>query len=189
MRAMTEQNLIDAFGGESQAHMRYLRFSEIATQENLSNVSRLFFAIARAETIHAHSHYGNLSHLKDGRTANSAATFGPGNTLKNLELALMGETFEVEEMYPVYIEVAKFQKEMGASTSFVWALATERKHKELFEKAMVAVKKGNDVKLDTIHVCSVCGYTIEGSTTPDKCPVCAVTKEKFISFEPTDKLV
>lgn len=183
MKAMTEQNLIDAFGGESQAHMRYLKFSEIANQENFPNVARLFFAIARAETIHAHSHYNNLAHLKGGRTANSGATFGPGNTLKNLELALMGETFEVEEMYPVYIEVAKFQQEKGASMSFERAFATEKKHKELFEKGIAAVKNGKDITLNTVHVCSVCGYTLEDSSAPNACPVCSAKKEKFIGFE------
>jgi len=183
MRAMTEQNLIDAFGGESQAHMRYLRFSEIASQEKLPNISRLFMAIARAETIHAHSHYNNLAHLNGGRTANSGATFGPGNTLKNLELALMGETFEVEEMYPVYIEVAKFQKEMGASKSFERAFATEKKHKALFEKAITALEKGNDMKLDTVQVCSVCGYTLEDHIAPDACPVCGAKKENYIDFK------
>jgi rubrerythrin len=189
MKAMTEQNLIDAFGGESQAHMRYLKFSEIAKQENFSNVTRLFIAIARAETIHAHSHYGNLQHLKDGRTANSAATFGPGDTLKNLDLALMGETFEVEEMYPVFIEVAKFQKEKGAQLSFERALSTEKKHKELFEKAKSAVEKGNDVELDTLHVCSACGYTLEYGTAPNICPVCGADKEEFIKFESTVNFV
>ncbi|HBM17332.1 MAG TPA: Rubrerythrin-2 [Lentisphaeria bacterium] len=182
MRAMTEQNLIDAFGGESQAHMRYLKFSEVASQEKLPNVSRLFSAISRAEIIHAHSHYKNLSHLKGGRTANSGATFGPGDTLKNLELALMGETFEVEEMYPVYIEVAKFQKEAGASTSFERAFATEQMHKALFEKAIAAVGKRNDVELNKVHVCSVCGYTLENESAPEICPVCSAKKEKYISF-------
>lgn len=181
MRAMTEQNLIDAFGGESQAHMRYLKFAEIANKEKFNNVSRLFIAIARAETIHAHSHYNNLNHLNDGKTANSGATFGPGDTLKNIGLALMGETFEVEEMYPTYIEVAKFQKEKQAQISFERAFATEKKHKELFEKAQEAVSKGKDMELDAVQVCSVCGYTLEGEA-PKKCPVCGAIHEKFINF-------
>ena len=183
MKAMTEQNLIDAFGGESQAHMRYLRFAMITNKERFLNVARLFFSIAKAETIHAHNHYQNLSHLQGGRTANSGATFGPGKTLKNIELALIGETFEVEEMYPVYVEVAKFQKEKKAQVSFERAFATEKKHKELFEKAKKAVEQSKDMELDTVHVCSVCGYTLERKEAPRKCPVCAAKQEKFIGFE------
>lgn len=100
----------------------------------------------------------------------------------------MGETFEVEEMYPVYIETAKFQKEMGALKSFERAFATEKKHKELFEKAITSVKKGKDMKLSTIQVCSECGYTLESNIAPDKCPVCSAKKENFIGFESIDNL-
>ncbi|MCF7792031.1 MAG: rubrerythrin family protein [Victivallales bacterium] len=188
MKAISEQNLIDAFGGESQAHMRYLKFAETANKEGFYNVSRLFSAISQAEIIHAHSHYQNLSHLNEGRTANSAATFGPGNTLKNLKLAHMGETFEVNEMYPTYIETAKFQREQKAQISFERALATEKKHKLLFEKAIEAVSAGKDMKLDTIHVCNVCGYTLEAPEAPENCPVCGAKKEKFISFDTTANL-
>ena len=118
MRKMTEQHLINAFGGESQANMRYLHFANQAKKENFDNVARLFKAIAHAEYIHAGDHYRELKHLDGGYVANSMAAFGPGDTLKNLKLAIAGETFEIEEMYPVYIEVAKFQKEEGVAKIF-----------------------------------------------------------------------
>src|SRR5674476_1357003 len=117
MRMMTEQNLINAVGGESQAHMRYLYFADQAEKDNLSNVTRLFRAIPHAEYIHAGDHYRELRHLDGGFVANSMAAFGPGDSKKNLKLAIAGETFEIEEMYPAYIEVAKFQGEKGAQRS------------------------------------------------------------------------
>ncbi len=84
MKKMTEQHLINAFGGESQAYMRYVHFANIAEKENFNNVTRLFRAIAHAEYIHAGDHYRELSHLDGGFVANSMATFGPGDTKKNL---------------------------------------------------------------------------------------------------------
>ena len=113
MKQMTEQNLINAFGGESQAHMRYLHFANQADKEKFPNVARLFRAVAHAEYVHAGDHYRELRHLNGGVVANSMAAFGPGDTKKNLGLAIAGEDFKITEMYPTYIEVAKFQGEKG----------------------------------------------------------------------------
>jgi rubrerythrin len=79
---MTEQNLINAFGGESQAYMRYVHFANQAENEKLSNVARLFRTIAHAEYIHAGDHFQELKHLDGGFVANSMAVFGPGDTRK-----------------------------------------------------------------------------------------------------------
>jgi rubrerythrin len=182
MKKMTEQHLINAFGGESQAHMRYLHFANQAEKEKYSNAARLFRAIAHAEYVHAGDHYRELRHLDGGFVANSMAAFGPGDSVKNLKLAIAGETYEIEEMYPVYIEVAKFQGEKGAQRSFEWSYASEKLHKQLFEKAFERVNSGKDVDLGPIQVCEVCGYTLEGEA-PDRCPVCGVLKDKFTAFE------
>lgn len=183
MHKMTEQNLINAFGGESQAHMRYLIFADIARQEAFTNVERLFRAVAHAEYIHAGDHYRELKHLDGGFVADSMAAFGPGNTQKNLALAIAGETFEIHEMYPAYLRVAELQEERGAVRSFEWAYGTEIKHKALFEKAKAAVDTKKDVELGAVQVCALCGYTLEG-TAPDKCPLCNAAKDKFIAFNP-----
>ena len=182
MKLMTEQNLINAFGGESQAHMRYLHFGVQAYKEGYNNVARLFRAIAHAEYIHAGDHYGELSHLNEGRVANSMAAFGPGDTAKNLGHAIAGETFEITEMYPVYVEVAKFQGEKGAQRTFEWAYNTEKIHKILFEKALDSVKDKRDMELAPVQVCEVCGYTIDGDV-PDKCPLCNALEDKFTTFQ------
>ena len=181
MKKMTEQHLINAFGGESQAHMRYLHFADQADKESLSNVARLFRAIAHAEYVHAGDHYRELRHLDGGFVANSMAAFGPGDTKKNLKLAIAGEEFEITEMYPTYIEVARFQSEKGAQRTFEWAYGTEKKHKELFEKASKAVGASQDVKLGRVQVCEVCGYTVEGEA-PEKCPLCSALADKFTAF-------
>ncbi|MBI5557099.1 MAG: rubrerythrin family protein [Deltaproteobacteria bacterium] len=181
MKKMTEQHLINAFGGESMAHMRYLHFADQASRENFTNVARLFNAIAHAEYIHAGDHYQELKHLNNGFVANSMGAFGPGDTRKNLGLAIAGETFEITEMYPAYIEVAKLQNENGARRTFEWSYATEKMHKSLFEKALEAVSQGRDVEVGPVQVCKICGYTLDGDA-PDKCPVCGAKKENFHEF-------
>jgi rubrerythrin len=182
MRQMTEQNMINAFGGESMANMRYLHFATRADKDQLVNAARLFRAIAHAEYIHAGDHYRELRHLEAGFVADSMGAFGPGDTAKNLGLAIAGETYEVTEMYPAFMEVATLQEEKGAYRSFQWSYETEKMHKALFEKAKEAVDKGGDVTLGAIQVCEVCGYTIEGDA-PDKCPVCGAPRSKFTAFE------
>ena len=181
MKQMTQQNMINAFGGESMANMRYRHFAIQAQKENFPNVARLFEAISHAEFIHAGDHYREIKHLNEGMVANSMGAFGPGDTAKNLGLAVDGETFEIEEMYPAYMEIAKLQEEKSAYRSFEWSYKTEKKHKELFEKAKKAVDNAGDVQLDDIQVCKVCGYTLEGEA-PDKCPVCNAKKEEFKKY-------
>jgi rubrerythrin len=182
MNAITEQNLINAFGGESMAHMRYSHFAGQADLEQFHNVARLFRAIAHAEYVHAGDHYRVLEHLDGGFTANSMGAFGPGDTLKNLGLAIAGESFEIEQMYPAYIEVAKLQKEEQAQRSFEWSYNTEKMHLELFQRAERAVRDKKDLGLDTVQVCEVCGYTLEGDA-PDQCPLCMAKREMFKSYE------
>jgi rubrerythrin len=178
---MTEQNLKNAFSGESQAHIRYLLFGDIAEREGFRNVARLFRAIAYAETIHASGHFNNLAYLNGGYITIGMAGFGPGKTLKNLGIAIEGETFEIEEMYPVYKDTARFQDEKGAERSFDWAYQTEQIHAKMFKKAKEAVNHGKDVDIGEIQICSVCGHTVEGSA-PEKCPLCGASREKYKAF-------
>jgi len=162
--------------------MRYLHFADQADREHFPNIGRLFRAIACAEQIHAGDHYNELKHLDGGFVANSMAAFGPGDTKKNLRLAIAGEEFEINEMYPAYLEVARFQGEKGAQQSFTWAYGTEKMHKVLFEKARDAVENDKDIELAPVHVCEICGYTVEGES-PDKCPLCKATKDQFATFK------
>jgi rubrerythrin len=182
MRPVTEQNMINAFGGESMAHMRYRLFAREAETKGFPNTARLWRAISEAELVHAGDHYRTLKYLDGGFVANSMAAFGPGDTLKNLGLSIAGESYEIEEMYPAFMEIAKLQGEKEAYRSFDWSYQTEKKHRELFQKAKDAVSQGKDVELGPVQVCETCGYTLEGEA-PDECPVCGAKKDKFHAWQ------
>ncbi len=167
MREMTQANLEAAFAGESQAHMRYLIFADKAEREGFPNVARLFKAIAYAERVHATGHFMALRSL--------------GKTADNLEAAIGGETYEVDEMYPAFEAVAKLQNEKAAVRSNNWAMEAEKVHAEMYGQAKSAVENGKDAEVGQVYVCSVCGWTGEGEA-PDKCPLCKAKKEKFSTF-------
>ena len=167
MKKMTEKNLRDAFAGESQAHMKYLAFAQKAEDEGKENIARLFRAISFAEQVHATGHLKTLGDL--------------GSTEENLQTAIDGENFEVEEMYPAYDAVAKLQDEKGAVRSIHYAIEAEKIHSAMFTESKQAVKEGKDLDIGPIHICPVCGYTVSGNA-PDACPICGVKKEIFIKF-------
>jgi rubrerythrin len=181
MNQTTEENMINAIAGECQARVKYQFFAEKAKQEGFTNVARLFTSVSDAEQVHATHHYRLLSHLNGGFTTIAKGTFGPGNTSKNLGLCIMGETYEITEMYPSFKAIAELQNEKAAFTSFDWAYQTEKVHRELFKKAKDAVDGGKDLDLGPVQICQVCGFTIEGDA-PDRCPICKASKEKFKTF-------
>lgn len=181
MRAMTEMNLKSAFAGESQARNRYDIYAEKAEKEGFPNVARLFRAIAYAEHMHAKSHFRVLREAEGGLTV-AGGGFGFKSTSDNLAVAIEGETFEIEEMYPSYLKVAEEQDEKGAVRSFNWALEAEKIHQELYTKAKEAVDGGNDVDLGPVQICEICGWTVEGEA-PDECPLCKAKKDRFRAFE------
>ena len=167
MRKMTESNLQAAFAGESQAHMKYLHFARKAEEEGFKNVARLFRAVAFAEEAHAGNHFKTLGYL--------------GSTSENLQDAMNGENFEVEEMYPAYDAVAKLQDEKNAVRVIHWALEAEKVHAGLYAQAKQAVDSGKDVELGDIYICSVCGWTVVGEP-PEKCPLCGSAQKVFVKF-------
>jgi rubrerythrin len=167
MHKMTQANLEAAFAGESQAHMKYHAFANKAEKEGLPEVARLFRAVSFAEQVHATAHLTTLA--------------GIGMTEENLQAAIGGETYEVEEMYPAFIAVAEAQEEKAATRSNKFAMEAEKVHAGLYEQARQAVLAGGDVQLGTVHVCEVCGWTVEGEA-PDRCPLCGAKKEKFKAF-------
>ncbi len=167
MRPMTEDNLRQAFSGESQAHMRYLIFADQAEKEGKVNLARLFRAIAYAEQVHATNHYRELGEIKDS----------PGN----LQTCIDGETFEVEEMYPAYKKVAELQGEKGAVRSTNYALEAEKIHAEMYKQAKQEAEEGKDVAIASVYICPVCGYTVE-KDAPEKCPICSAPRRMFREF-------
>jgi len=167
MKEMTQKALNEAFAGESMAHMRYQHFADKAEAEGLGDMARMFRAISFAERVHAGNHLDVLGGIK--------------STSDNIQICIDGETFEIEEMYPVYNATAKLQDEDGAVRSTHYALEAEKIHADWYIKAREAVEKGQDVAVGTIQICSVCGHTREGDA-PDKCPICGASKDKFRQF-------
>lgn len=166
MREMTKKFLGDAFAGESQAHMRYLIFASKAREEGFENVARLFEAIGFAELVHARNHLQALG------LVNTSA--------ENLQKAIDGETYEVEEMYPSFKAVAELQNESEAVRSMRFALEAEKIHASMYTRAKQAVEEGRDLDIGKIYICEVCGYTTESK--PDRCPICGAGSEKFREF-------
>ncbi|KPJ58394.1 MAG: Rubrerythrin-2 [Planctomycetes bacterium DG_23] len=181
MHDMTAANLRSAFGGESQAHMRYKLWGEAAEKEGFPNIARLFRAISFAEQVHASNHFTELSKEGGAYLVASMAEFGLGATSENLVRAIEGETYEMDEMYPAYLETAGFQAQKGAVHSFYYALSAEKAHAAMFKRAKEAADAGKDLELGAVQICDVCGFTLEGDI-PDKCPICGVNKERFKTF-------
>ncbi|MFB0564288.1 MAG: rubrerythrin family protein [Candidatus Aminicenantaceae bacterium] len=167
MKQKSEENLKNAFAGESQAHLKYLAFADKAERENYPNIARLFRANSFAEQVHATNHLRTLSEI--------------GKTSENVQTAIDGETYEVTEMYPEFIREAEEEQEKGAETVTKWALEAEKVHAELYKKAKEGLEEGNDLEFKPVHVCQVCGFTVEGEA-PDICPLCGSPKEKFRRF-------
>lgn len=164
----TTENLKTAFAGESQANRKYLLYAEKAATEGYPNVAKLFRAAADAETIHAFRHWKALGMVRD--------------TMQNLEDALGGETYEVEEMYPPMLAQAQADQEISAQYAFKGAMEAEKIHMDLYSQALASVKNSKDIGDFTAYTCMVCGYTHTG-TEIDKCPVCSAPWSKFREVE------
>ena len=179
--AMTADFLRSAYGGESMAHMRYLIWGDVADKEGMSNIGRLFRAIAYAEYAHADNHFKVLDDQKGDYTVAAGAVFGVGTTVENLQGGIDGELHEIEQMYPVYLETARFQNEKGAERAFHYALEAEKIHAKLFQDAQDMARQGKDMDIGTIYVCPICGHTV-AEHLPEKCPVCGAKQEMYKDF-------
>lgn len=161
----SEDNLKEAFAGESQANRKYLAFAKKADEDGYHQVARLFRAAAEAETVHAHNH---LKVLK-----------GINSTEENLKQAIAGEVEEFKEMYPAFIEVAKEENNKEALWTFDVANQVEEIHADLYQKALDSL--GENVEV-SYYVCNFCGNTVE-KDAPDLCPVCGAPKSEFTKID------
>jgi len=159
----TNENLATAFAGESQANRKYLAFAKQAEKEGYGQIAKLFRAAADAETIHAHYHLGNMG--------------GVGDTLKNLEEAVGGETYEFTSMYPPMLAQAQAEGHKS-KVAFNYALEAEKVHARLFKQALDALKGGKDLSKMDVYLCPVCG-DVEFGEPPEKCPICGAPKAKY----------
>ena len=129
--SQTEQNLKDAFAGESQANRRYLYFAAKADVEGYNDVAAVFRSTGEGETGHAHGH---LNYLEE--TGDPATGLPIGGTSDNLKAAVAGETYEYTDMYP---GMAKKAREEGFDEIADWfeTLAkAERSHANRFQQAL-----------------------------------------------------
>ena len=164
--ASTKDNLSDAFAGESQAFQKYTSFAEKAEQDGLPNIARLFRTTAQAERIHA------AGHLR--------AMEGVGSTADNLQAAIDGETYEYTEMYPPMLQQAEADAHR-ARVMFGHAVKAEAVHATLYQRALDAARKGEDLDVSEIYLCPICG-DIEFGSAPDRCPICNASGDKFVQL-------
>jgi rubrerythrin len=160
----TIDDLKSAFAGESQANRKYLFFADKAAEEGYPQVARLFRAAADAETVHARSH---LNVMK-----------GVGATTDNLKVAISGEGYEFEEMYPAFIKQAKAEGNNDAEVSFTRANKVEKIHHGLYSEVLKALEAKQELKEEPFFVCQVCGNTVSGEA-PLVCPVCGAPIAEF----------
>ena len=159
----TNDNLKEAFAGESQAHQKYRAFAKKAEKDGLPNIALLFRTAAEAGRIHAEGHFNALD--------------GVGSTVDNLKSAIAGETYEFTEMYPPMLAQAETENSK-AKRMFGFAVKAEEVHAQLYKKALEAAEKGEDLK-EEAWLCPVCGH-IELGTPPETCPICGVKGEKYV---------
>ncbi len=164
-QSRTEQDLKEAFAGESQANRTYLAFSAQADREGHPQVAKLFRAAAEAETVHAHAHLKALGGIR--------------TTEENLSEAISGETHEFISMYPEMIKHATEEGHSEALRSFSLANAVEKIHAQLYQGALDSL--GSNVVVD-YYVCRVCGNTLEGE--PDSpCTICSAGPKAFFKVD------
>lgn len=178
---MTAENLRSAYVGESMAYQRYKIWGQKAAEEGFENVALLFEAIAYAEEVHAGNHFTAHENVEGGFLAAGGGEFGLGTTSENLVGAIAGEEAEIDQMYPAYSIVAKEQGESDAVRSFHYALEAEQIHAKLFKDAKEHVDNGEDIELEYVSICEVCGHTVVDSL-PNKCPVCGEPSSVFKKF-------
>ena len=130
----TEQNLKDAFAGESQANRRYLYFAKVADVEGYPEIASNFRETAEGETGHA---FGHLDYLK---VVGDPATDLPiGDSVANLKSAVAGETHEYTDMYPGMAKSARDEGFEEIADWFETLAKAERSHANRFQKALDAL--------------------------------------------------
>jgi rubrerythrin len=127
----TEQNLKDAFAGESQANRRYLYFAQKADIEGQNEVASVFRSTAEGETGHAHGHLEFLETVGDPATG-----LPIGNTSLNLKAAIAGETHEYTDMYPGMARTAREEGFEEIADWFETLGKAERSHAGRFQRAL-----------------------------------------------------
>ncbi|MEN8137706.1 MAG: rubrerythrin [Bacteroidota bacterium] len=176
----TEQNLLKAFAGESQATMRYRYFAKQAKKEGLEQIAALFEETAVNETAHAKRFFRFL----EGNMVEITATYPAGKigtTLENLKAAADGENEEWTELYPEFAKIAEEEGFKAVATAFKLIAEVEKAHEERYRTLYNNLEEGKVFEKgdNIVWKCRVCGYLHEGKKAPKVCPVCAHPQSHF----------
>jgi len=169
----TEQNLLKAFAGESQARNRYTFFASVARKEGYEQIAAIFTETADNEKEHAKVFFKYL----EGGDAEITATYPAGKigtTAENLLAAAEGEKLEWGTIYPEFEKVARKEGFNDVANSFKEIAEVEEKHEKRYRKLLENVKSGKVFKKDKVvkWKCRNCGYVHEGKEAPKECPAC-----------------
>jgi rubrerythrin len=173
----TAENLMKAFAGESQARMRYTYYAKVASKEGYRQVSNIFQETADNEKEHAKLFYNHL--LGNGLNENPVEIHASypvalGDTLHNLRYAAAGEKEEWSDLYPAFAQTADQEGFGDVAKTFKLVAMVEKRHEERYSKLHQALEKhALFVKDGKVYwKCLECGYIMEASKAPERCPVC-----------------
>ncbi|HRX12433.1 MAG TPA: rubrerythrin family protein [Draconibacterium sp.] len=169
----TEQNLLKAFAGESQARMRYDYFASQAKKEGLEQIAAIFAETALNEKEHAKRFFKFL----EGSMVEITATFPAGKigtTLENLKSSAEGENEEWTELYPEFAKIAQEEGFKEVALVFNLIAKVEKAHEERFRTLYNNIEEGKVFKRGdkVIWKCRNCGFIHEGTVAPNMCPAC-----------------
>ena len=158
----TEQNLMTAFAGESQARNKYTYFASKAKKEGYEQLAALFLETAENEKEHAKLWF---KYLEGGEIK---------STMENLKAAAEGENYEWTDMYAKFAEEAEAEGFSRIAQQFRGVAAIEKTHEERYLALLKNVEEGLVFSRDgeQIWKCRNCGHVVVGKKAPEVCPVC-----------------
>jgi rubrerythrin len=176
----TEQNLLKAFAGESQARSRYTFFASIAKKEGYEQIAAIFTETAEQEKEHAKRFFKFL----EGGMVEITASFPAGiigTTKENLAAAAAGENEEWTELYPEFANVAEAEGFNAVATAFRNIAKVEAGHEERYRRLLkrVTEEKVFEREEEIEWQCRNCGYIHKGNKAPEACPACLHPKAYF----------
>jgi len=176
----TQQNLLKAFAGESQARNRYVMFAEKAQEEGYGRIAAIFKETAHNEQVHAQTFFAFLEGGALEITAVYPAGF-VGETYDNLLASAAGEHEEFADLYPHFAQIAQEEGFPKIAAQFKMIAKIEKEHEDRYRQLAknIADNKVFTKDEETIWVCAECGHIHIGKQAPGVCPVCQHGKEVF----------
>jgi rubrerythrin len=183
----TEQNLLKAFAGESQARNRYNFFASQAKKEGFVLIAQIFDETAQQESVHAKQFFKYL----EGGPLEITAVYPAGKigtTLENLKAAAEGENEEWTMLYPAFAQTAKEEGFSDVAGTFKAISVAEARHEERYNNLVKKMEEGTMFKREESVVwrCLNCGYLYEGKEAPQLCAACKHPQSYFEVFKEVD---